>query len=238
MPLCQIDTTRHVALRALSTITHHGGTDVRTQVAKQANALARLLRDLPDDEKVAELVILTLAHAVTAVAEGNEQPANPAVLKQVSMTDIYQSVLEAIKRPYTWPRAIMVNHALELVALSCMHTAPAMKAYPPSIGFLVAGMRSKDWITRSTCFGALTRLYRLGAEDDQTHFDPRNLAAALKRGVPKHLSDTLMDYGAERSDMFLTMHCTRDFSKAMFDCVEDQNLYKLGLAQAKLIVKA
>ncbi|KAF5318608.1 hypothetical protein D9619_010775 [Psilocybe cf. subviscida] len=178
--------------------------------------------DHPDDEKVAELAILTLAHSVTAIAECNEKPANPAVLKQISMTDVYKSVLEAIKRPHFRASAITVNHTLELVALSCMHSAPAMKAYPPSIG---------------TCFGALNRLYRPGAEDDQTIFDPRNLATALERALPQHLSKILMNYGAERSEIFLTMHCTRDFSNAMFDYLENENLYKLGLTQAKLSLK-
>lgn len=236
MPLCQLEETRHLALNALSTITHHGGITVRIEIAKHANTLSQLLRDFPDDETVSDLVIATLAHSVTAVTEGDEHPAHPSVLKQIDMAAVYKAVLETIRRPHPHPLA-MIDHALELLALSSLHTASAMKEYSPSIGFLVAGLRSKDWVTRSTCLGGLIRLHRLEAEDDQRHLDPQRLVAAVQRGTPRHLSDILMNYGPERSELYLTVRCMTDYQKAMLNCAQDKNLYKLGLIQAKLIVQ-
>jgi len=236
VPLLNIDETRHLALRALGTITHHGGAKIRMEIAKHGNVLTKLIRDLPDDEKVAELGITTLAHSVLAVVEGDNQPANAQVLKAVDMVDVLKTVLETIKRPHQNPRS-MIDHAVELVAMSSLHASSAFKAYPPAINFLVAGLRSKDWITRCTCLGGLIRLYRYEAEEDQRQLDPRRFLDALQRGVPGHLSDIMMDYGPMRCDIYLTLTCTNDFQKAMFTCAQDHNLYSLGLKLAAFVVK-
>ncbi|KAF8962291.1 hypothetical protein BDZ97DRAFT_1120677 [Flammula alnicola] len=236
MPLLDIDETRHLALRALSTITHHGGSKIRMEIARKGNVLSKLIRDLPDDEKVADLGIAVLAHSVSAVVEGDAKPANPAVLKSVDMVDILKTVLETIKRPHSRPRS-MIEHAVELVSMSSLHAASAFKAYPPAINFLVAGLRSTDWVTRCTCLGGLIRLYRIEAEDDQRQLDPHRFMAAIQRGVPPHLNDILMDYGPMRSEVFLTLSCTAEFQKAMMSCAQNHDLYALGLKQAELIVK-
>jgi hypothetical protein len=236
MPLLEIDETRHLALRALGTITHHGGAKIRMEIAKHGNVLTKLIRDLPDDEKVAELGITTLAHSVLAVVEGDNQPANAQVLKAVDMVDVLKTVLETIKRPHKNPRS-MIDHAVELVAMSSLHASSAFKAYPSAIKFLVAGLRSKDWITRCTCLGGLIRLYRYEAEEDQRQLDPRLFLDALQRGVPGDLSDIMMDYGPMRCDIYITLTCTKDFQKAMMTCAQDHNLYSLGLKLAALIVK-
>lgn len=237
MPLCQIDETRHIALQALSTITHHGGAPVRIEIAKHANALAKLLRDLPDDEKVAELVVSNLAHAIPAVAGGDLRPGNSAVLKQIDMVAVYKSVLEAVKRPHSHPR-VMINHAVELVTSSSMHTCAAMKAYPASIGFLVAGLRSKDWPTRSSCLGALIRLHQLEGAEDKRQLDPQRMMTVIQQQLtPDHLIDILWDYGQPRTEIYVMMACMSEYQNAMMDCLRDENLHKLGLTLGKLIVK-
>src|SRR6266567_9431333 len=107
MPLLSIDETRYLALRALGTITHHGGAEIRMEIAKHGNVLTKLIRDFPDDEKVAELGITTLAHSVCAVVEGDNKPANPHVLKSADMVDILKTVLETVKRPHRNPRSMI-----------------------------------------------------------------------------------------------------------------------------------
>ena len=223
-------------MRALSTITHHGGSKIRTEIAKHGNAIAKLITDLPDDEKLTDLGIAVLAHSISAAVEGDEKPANAKVLKSIDMVDILRSTLEAVKRPHSRPRH-MIDHAIELVVMSSMHAASAFKAYPSAIGFLVAGMRSKDWVTRCSCLGGLIRLYRLEAEDDQRNLDPNRFMAAVQRGVPSNLSNIVMDYGQYRCEMYLTLSCTSEFQAAMLDCMGTFDLYALGLKQAELILK-
>lgn len=237
LPLLDIDETRHLALRSLSTITHHGGAKIRCEIAKHADKFMKLMRDLPDDETVAELGVITLAHSVIAAAEGDAKPNNPQVLRSLDMKNILKTVLETIKRPQG-PESDrpMIGHALELVTLCAMHASNAYTAYPSAIKFLVAGMRSKDWVTRSSCTGGLIRLYRLEAEDDVRQFDPNYFIGAIQRGLPDHLNDIVFDYGLLRTEMFLTMSCAKDFQKAMMACAKDHDLYALGLKQASLIL--
>lgn len=236
MPLCHIEETRNVALRALSTITHHGGYFVRVAIAKEANVLVTLLRDHPGDETVAELVILILAHSVSVVTNSGIFPADKVVMKQIYLTLLFTSVFEAIKRPHSRP-GMMIDHVLELLMFSSFQAASAIKACPLSINFLVAGLRCKDWVTRCLCFETLTRLYALEAEDESSRFEPLDLIAAVGRGIPQHLADALDAYGEGRSETVLTLRCIQNFQSAMAACLQDKDLHKLGLALAKLIVQ-
>lgn len=236
MPLLNIDSTRHIALRALATVTHHGGLSVRIEIAKQATVLTKLIRDFPDDPKIAELGVTTIAHSVTSVVEGGATPANPRILKMLDIVDILRTVIETVKKPYRHPRAI-IEHGVEVVAMASMHCADAFKTYPGAIQFLVAGLRSQDWVCRCTCLGGIIRLHRLEAEDDQRMLDPNRFMGALMRGVPSHLGDIMMSYGPTRCEIYMTLTCSKDFQNAMMVCAQDKNLYSLGLKLAALILK-
>ncbi len=104
IPLLNVDETRHLAMRALSTITHHGGSQIRTEIAKHGNSIAKLITDLPDDEKLTDLGIAVLAHSISAAVEGDEKPTHAKALKSIDMVDILRSTLEAVKRPHSRPR--------------------------------------------------------------------------------------------------------------------------------------
>ncbi|KAF8899811.1 hypothetical protein CPB84DRAFT_1780041 [Gymnopilus junonius] len=237
LPLLHVDETRHLALRALSTITHHGGAKVRTAIAQHANVLTKLIRDLPDDDKVAELAIITIAHSITAVVEGTPKgPSNPTALKSIDMVDVLKTTLEATKRPYARPRLIL-DHAVEVLVCSAMHASSSFQAYPSSINFLVAGLRSKDWVTRCSCLGGLVRLYHMECEDDTRQLDPQRLMFAIQRGAPENLQDVMMDYGLMRCDIYITLKCSGDYQKAMMQVAQDHDLYGLGLKLGDLILR-
>ncbi|PPQ66949.1 hypothetical protein CVT26_009980 [Gymnopilus dilepis] len=235
-PSLQVDETRHLALRALMTITQHGGAKVRAAIAKRSNELTKLIRDLPDDDKVAELAIVTIAHSLVAVVEGTSKgPAYPDILKSIDMVDVLKTTLEATKRPYARPRLIL-DHAVEIVVSSTLHASSAYKAYPSAINFMVAGIRSKDWVTRSSCLGALVRLFHGECEEDTRQLDPYRLMAAFQRGAPENLQDIMMDYGLNKCDMFLTLKLSGDYQKAMMQVAEDHDMYALGLKLGNIIL--
>ncbi|KAF8962295.1 hypothetical protein BDZ97DRAFT_1663105 [Flammula alnicola] len=237
IPLLNIDETRHLALRALSNITHHGGRSIRTEIAEHCtNIIIKLIRDLPDDERVAELGVATLVHSICAVVDGDKEPDDPRVFKTLDMVDVFKVLLETMKRPYSSPRSI-IEHVIELLFVASLHAASAYKAYPPAINFLVAGLRSNDWVCRCTCLNALIRIYRFEGEDDQSGLHPIFFTEAMKTGPPPHLGAIMDAYGRERCDTYLTYACNMQSAKAIMVYAKDRDLYALGLKQGALIVK-
>lgn len=234
-PLLHVDETRHLSLRALTTFTHHGGLDIRFEIAKFANVLTKLIRDLPDDEVVAELSISTITHSVMAVVEGEGSPGSPQILKAIDMVDILKTFMEAVKRPYKEPLSI-IEHAVELLTVATMHTSAAFKAYPSAINFLAAGVRSRDWSNRSICLRGLDNLFYLEAEQDTIQPDPYRFSIALSSRMPDHLSRLMTTYGMDKCELRLTMSCTVDSTKATMAYKRDGDLYALGLKQAALIL--
>jgi hypothetical protein len=234
MPLVHIDLTRHMALRALGTITHHGGVSIRTEIAKYSSTLVRLIEEFPDDKNVIELAITTLAHCINAVLEG-DSPANPKVLASLDMRTIVKVVTENTRKE--WASSYLIDHALLLLSMSTLHATDACKSYPPMIKFLVAGLRSKDWVTRCICLGGVIRLHRKESEPDMRMLDPVAFTAAIRRGFPSHLSDLMLAYGPTRCDTYLTLSTSRDFQQAMMSSAQDHDLYALGLKMAEFILR-
>lgn len=240
LPLLHEDETRHLALRVLGTITHHGGATVRMEVARHSNTIANLISDLPDDEAVSILGVALLAHATISVVEGDDAPHSPQILKSIDMVNLIKSVLEAVKRFYTRSHSFL-EHAIHIIATSSLHASYAFKAYPTALSLLAAGLRSKDWVTRCICLGGFIRAFRMDAQDDEFPFDPRKFVATYQAsGIPDHLGRIMMAYGNKECDTIVTLSCINESQKAIWDYAEsrERDLYALGLKLATLITKA
>ncbi|KAF8886495.1 hypothetical protein BD779DRAFT_1529952 [Infundibulicybe gibba] len=235
MPLINIDNIRHLALQSLTTVTHHGGASIRVAIAKQTPALLKVLKDHPDDPKVAELVVVTLAHSIGAVVSGDEKPSEPKLIKSLNVANVLQVMAESTKNPAASP--LLINHVVGLFSTATLHAADACKSSPSIVNFLIAGLRSKEWVTKCSCLGGLLRLHRLGAESDQRILDPNKFMKSIQRGFPNHLSDVMMDYGPMRCETYMTLRTTSEFQKAMMDCAQNRNLYVLGLKLAEFILR-
>jgi hypothetical protein len=234
MPLVSIESSRHMALRALGTITHHGGVPIRMQIAKYSSTLVSLVEEFPDDSSIIELAITTLAHCVSAALEG-VAPADPKLLASLDMRTILKVVTENARRD--WASPYLINHALSLLSMATLHATDACKAYPPMVKFLVAGLRSKDWVTRCICLGGIIRLHHKESEPDMRTLDPMVFTAAVGRGFAPHLTDLMVDYGTTRCDTYLTLSTARDFQQAMISSAQDYDLYGLGLKLAAFILR-
>ena len=66
--------TRLVGLQALSTVTHHGGAEVRREIAFLSPKLCALMEQFPDDPILNELAVIILDHGVSCVV--TEEPPN------------------------------------------------------------------------------------------------------------------------------------------------------------------
>lgn len=101
------------------------------------------------------------------------------------------------------------------------------------IDFLIACIRSADMHSRFYALGAVIRLNI--PEPEKMVSDPGALLAAMQRGLPSHLEELLVDYGPARCESMLTLRSSAEYQKAMMQCLQDHDLYKLGLTLAELI---
>ncbi|KAG5654548.1 hypothetical protein H0H81_000073 [Sphagnurus paluster] len=235
LPLLNIESTRNMALRALGTITHHGGATIRKDIARQTTGtLTKLVEKYPDDENIVELVVTVLSHSISGVVE-SEKASDLALIKSLDMRTILKLVTENSKKE--WATSYLINHALGLLTMSTLNASEVCKSYPPMQRFLVAGLRSPEWVTRCSCLGAIIRLHRSESETDMRMLDPNKFLACIQRGFPPHLQERMVGYGPMKCDTFLTLSTSRDYQSAMMDCAQDRNMYALGLKLVELILR-
>ncbi|KAI0088188.1 hypothetical protein BDY19DRAFT_1071816 [Irpex rosettiformis] len=239
MPLFNKRSTRYVGLQALSAVTHHGGVDVRKEIARHTPSLIRLMEELPDDREVNEMVIVTLAHSIPTVV--NDEDSSPSVRRQnMSNLDI-PTVLRLLLRNLrnSDPSPYLLSHALQLLSSVCLSYYKEVKAIPSLMSLLTACLRSKDVTLRATSFQGLFCIFLQDAVPDRRNLDPNLFMSAIQRGFPSELNDILMSYGPERCDTYLILQATTEFQKALQTCVQDPNhdLYKLGLKLSELVLR-
>lgn len=192
--------------------------------------MIKLLQDFPDDLYAVELAISTVAHAATCSLGEPKRPAAKYV-KALQLPKLIPLVVSFIAKPgVSLP---LLHHALELFGhLTCHYSEDCLR-FPDMIDFLIACIRSADIQSRFYALGAVIRLH--SPEPERLVGDPRALIAAIQRGLPDHLCELQVDYGPLRCDSALTLQSFADYQKAMMQCAQDHDLYKLGLALAELI---
>lgn len=234
IPLLDEPSTRYMALRALTTVTSHGGADIRSKIALHSEALCKLVDACPDEHLLCDLVISILSHCVGAVVGGPESsPDHPDVLRKLNMPRILKIAVYCITQPFSC--AACVGHGTDLIATATLHAPAAYKVVPDATKILVAGLRSGDWSTRAICFGSLLRLHKQGSEDDTPQLDPQVLISSM-RSMTGELQDVMMDYGLNHCDVYSTLSATRDFQQAIMKYPQNLDLYSLGKDLYKIII--
>ncbi|KAF7323691.1 Bin3-type SAM domain-containing protein [Mycena kentingensis (nom. inval.)] len=231
VPLIELPSCRTAALQALSTITHHGGPEVRAEIAKTCSqALLTVLNDLPADSQTVELAIVTLEHCMHPILADDATPACQRIKGSLPLLETVKVLTEVLRR-----RAAdynLVSHAIGYIALTAHH----VKLPETTLKLFVAGLRSKDWVFRGTCLGALVRIHREGAEDDVRHIDPHALLRCASNPAPPKLNDILMDYGFDKTELYTHLKTQGVYMKAMMGSVSNRDLYALGKVLANIIL--
>lgn len=236
-PLLEKKRTRHIALVALVTITHSGGTPVRTEIAKNTATLVRLIRENKSDAKLLELAIAAMSHAVQAVLVVGDKPPDPKLVKLIGLKDMLDVVLESIR--YPWISALAVSHAIPLLASPTLHCWDVALKHPDLLNFLAACLRCEDLSVRCDAMCAFFHLHHHDAKDDTTTLDPRRVLESYDKGAFKRprIEDAIVDYGFQDTDIFNTIFAARTFQSAMEKAVETHNLVDLGRTLARLVVQ-
>lgn len=226
-----VPSCRHLALRALTTVTHHGGVEIRLDIAKSYLVLVRLLKEFPDDPKTVELSIVTLSHCLMSTISDEGMKIDPRLGESLDLQEVLKIVTETLRKPF--PSRVLVDHSVQLLAMSTLHC----KVPPTTTHFLVAGLRSTDWIFRCTCLGALVRLHRKQSEPDQRALDPMKLMACASKPAPPHLNEILRAYGFQACETYTTLKTSSEFQQAMMNTISTGDLYTLGITLAGFVLR-
>ena len=234
MPLLEFESTLHLALNALTMVTHHGGLDARQAIARQNKALVKAIHDHPDDPKVAELAIVTMDHATEAFVAAEHRP-RLADLKEIAI----QSVLQTTVDVFRWPAISheLFTHGFGLLSAATHHCPKECRAVPGLLTLLAAFLRSNSINMRATAMGGILRLPISSCEPEAQHFDLARMMAAVERGPPDHLLDILYDYGIDRSEVFVSTAVSVDYQNAMTQAAHDRDLRALGRKLAGLVLR-
>ncbi|KAI5888609.1 uncharacterized protein SCHCODRAFT_02637205 [Schizophyllum commune H4-8] len=226
MSLVDEEPCRHLVLRSLSTVTHHGGVEIRTEIAKSTTSkLVDLMVAYPDDRVLIEFAVSILSHSVSCILSDLQRPPSDATLKNLNFPRVLKQIVAALFKPFATP--LIIDHAVDLLAMGTMRANDAYNAVPSAFEFLVAGLNSPDWIFRATCLGGIIRRYRHEAENENGHLDPYKFMAGI-RNLPSHLQKIIMDYGMQRSDMYIITRTSTEFQQAMMEVVSNKDLAGLG----------
>lgn len=238
LPLLDNPKTRLVGLQALSNVTHHGGADVRREIALTCSStLLRLMEEFPDNAAYNEQIIVTLAHGIGSIVNDEDSPESvkAANIRKMNLPRALALVLGNIKKADT--SHYTLSHAIEFLCSVAESCHREIKSNPSVLNLLVALLRSKDLSIRVDALGAICRLVIPESEDDWRQMDPNKFMAAIQRGFPSHLSDILLDYSPTECDTFLILQTSRDYVQAMMRVTQDKDQYGLGKKLAEFITR-
>jgi hypothetical protein len=227
-----------MALVALASVTHHGGEDARTEIAKQSPLLVRIMREDPNDYKTIELAIVTLCHAIQAVLLVSDKVPDKKVVKSLGVKDVIDVTLDNIRRLPTSP--LMVQHAIPLLVAPTMHCWEICEKHESLLNFLAACLRCSDIIIRCEVMGGFIRLHHHDAQMEWAPLDPQKLIETFTTGGfgrKPRVSAAMMGYGPENTDIVNTLTAAVAFQKAMQAAVGTKDLVQLGRTLAGLIVQ-
>lgn len=211
---------------------------ILAEIAKLAPTLTKLLKDHPEDLITADLTISTLAHTVGYLTRiGNTiTPAGQAVLDSLDLAVIILRVTKAVRR--LGASANLIDHATQLIVATTKKYAEACKAYSPTLRLLVAGLRSKDWRFRSVCISGILDYHHprfLSPAQDFTFGLPKSFLDRVLEGLPPDIALVVNSYGLDRCERFIAATVSVDLHSAISQCVQDKDLYSLGIKMTSFI---
>ncbi|KAI1791760.1 hypothetical protein LXA43DRAFT_1181643 [Ganoderma leucocontextum] len=212
MPLLEFDSTLHLALNALSMVTHHGGLEARQAIARRNKTLVKAIHDHPNDPKVAELAIVTMDHATEAFVASEHKP-RLADLKDIVIQSVLQTTVDVFRRPSISHE--LFTHGFGLLGAATQHCPKECRAVPGLTNLLAAFLRSNNINMRATAMGSILRLPISECEPEAQQFDPARMMSEA------HVSTAV----------------SVDYQKAMMQAAQDHDLHALGRKLADIILR-
>ncbi|KAI5823770.1 hypothetical protein K523DRAFT_366540 [Schizophyllum commune Tattone D] len=227
MTLIDIDHCRHLAVRALSILSHHGGPQIRKEVGRSTTIkLVDLLASSPEDGVLALHAVPVLSHCVGAMMEGMKANPSAETLQLIQYPRLLKQLIRVLHR---FPTAQLVSHTISLVAQGIAAIPDLAVSTPSAFEFLVAGLSCKDHYIRACCLGAINDRFSRGYEEDAPGFLPGC-------HLPARLRAILTSYGYERSENGILERTWPLFGRAIHKAADDHDYVALGRTISKLVM--
>lgn len=213
-------------------IAHHGGTPARAEIARQVPDFLKSISNHLDDPQTTEFALITIAHALQAVAGDSLRDPNAKIWRNIDLVKVLNEFSKALHQPTVSHN--LITHALKFYASITFHFGNQCAAHLSTMSFLVAALRSRNVSVRCTALDALFTIYRHGESYKPVTIG--TVMGALKRGYPPHLYQHLSIYGRDRTDSITTIRGSLDLQKAFKQYSQDHDLHALGAALASVIL--
>ncbi|KAF7308188.1 hypothetical protein HMN09_00666600 [Mycena chlorophos] len=225
---------RNLALDSLVALTHHGGIEVRAEVAKATcEPLLRLLRDLPDDPHVPQLAIRVLAHTIAGAVSNEAKQQDPKLASTLPLASVAQAFVDALRRPNATGE--MVTH----VTTCLVELSEDIQLTKSMVELLVAGLRYNRWFDRTRCLsGLLIHVIPQAAFDLRT-MDPTKVVQCIAgiAHAPACVRETMHAWGLQRTGSYRMVASNREFAAALgAGYASGGGMYEAGKKIAELIV--
>ncbi|EMD40200.1 hypothetical protein CERSUDRAFT_112406 [Gelatoporia subvermispora B] len=235
IPLLDIALTRLAALQAIAVITHHGGSETRVAMTREAPALIRSMEECQHDVKVAELCFVSLMHSVGTTLMDTDKSYG-TLIRTADVRILLKIAVDNLRSPEV--TSYLTDHALGLLTSVALHFPKEYRAHPPVLTYLVACLRSTNIVVRCEALLGLLRLHYRESEEDRHLHDPHKLMAVAASTWPPRLNAAMLEYGFEECDITKNMQNMRDFQRAMFQCAQNHDLYALGKTLADIVMRS
>jgi hypothetical protein len=235
IPLLDNPSTRIVGLQALTNVTHHGGADIRRDIATYTPHLLRLMEEFPDNVAINEQIIVTLAHAIGSVVhdEDSTPPVKAANIRRLNTPRVLDLIFKNIRKPDA--SYSMLGHAVDFLCNVVVACHDEIMNNSSVLNLLVALFRSNNLSVRVNALNGVFLLTIPDSEPDLRNLDPKAMLDAVQRQFPPRLVDVVSAYGLSKCETYRYILTANEFQKAMIRCVETHDLYALGLKLADFI---
>ncbi|KAF7310075.1 SET and MYND-domain-containing protein 3 [Mycena indigotica] len=234
LSLSAIPSCRNLALDSLVTITHHGGPEVRTEIARATCVpLLTLMKDFPEDRDTTDLALRALSHSIIGVVSNDAKQTEPALARSLPLQDVAQAFIDALHQPN--PTPTLITHATTCL----VEMSQDVKVSPSMSNLFLAGLRYNDWYHRSRCLSGLLITSIPQAEHDKRLMDPTSAVKCLMNiaEAPTHVRETMQTWGMNRSFMYKMAFSNREFAATMVAAyASGGSMYVAGKKIAKLIL--
>ena len=231
--LGQDSSTRHVTLRALFVIAHHGGPSVSQELATFIGLLTTLVEDYSDDDDTVTVGI-TIMVPIFRCLFSRASAVTRTLVHQTSLSTVLQTTVTLLRPPLTPGRCILPD-ALQLLVAPTGSCPDECRANPALMPILAAVTHSNSFGAHAAALNGLLNLHQPPPCDEPSAVSPLRLTEVLFDDFPPHILSALLPTHPQQSYSFNLLLNLCEYAQLVAKLAEPiRDLYAFGKELAEL----